>query len=206
MDDDIEINPARRWGFYEDGIFIEVPKRPMILADMMPPCVVIVLGRLRHIIEEPMATYSPEAIAAAQGGQAAYGTPASICLAQFDLESDCANRMPAGSNNPFGIKAWGNQPFVVSRTTEFLGGRYVVVSAKFRKFATLADAFMAHAALLGTSGYYARARECLPDVDAFADALTGVYATDPDYGTDLKKIMVRDNLYQYDTPAAAAVA
>jgi hypothetical protein len=35
--------------------------------------------------------------------------------------------------------------------------------------------------------------------DAFADALTGTYATDPDYGSLLKRLMKDHNLYEYDT-------
>jgi flagellum-specific peptidoglycan hydrolase FlgJ len=34
--------------------------------------------------------------------------------------------------------------------------------------------------------------------DAFADALTRIYATDPNYGTALKRLMKSNNLYQYD--------
>ena len=44
--------------------------------------------------------------------------------------------------------------------------------------------------------------------DAFATALTGVYATDPDYGPNLIALMRLYHLYRYDsaTPAAAAAA
>lgn len=55
--------------------------------------------------------------------------------------------MPTGSNNPFGIKAAGTQPYVEARTRE---------------------------------------------------VIHGVYATDPNYGTMLKKVMKSANLYQYD--------
>jgi hypothetical protein len=37
--------------------------------------------------------------------------------------------------------------------------------------------------------------------DAFANALTGVYATDPNYGSSLIRLMHTFNLYQYDKPA-----
>ena len=41
--------------------------------------------------------------------------------------------------------------------------------------------------------------------DAFAAALTGVYATDPDYGSNLIALMRLYNLYRYDSATPAAV-
>lgn len=105
--------------------------------------------------------------------------------------------MPQGSNNPFGIKAAHGEPCVAAITQEFIGGRYVSVIAAFRKFATIADAFAAHAELL-THIQYARARARLPDVVAFVNGLSGVYATDPHYGEKLLKIIEQDKLQQYD--------
>jgi flagellum-specific peptidoglycan hydrolase FlgJ len=40
--------------------------------------------------------------------------------------------------------------------------------------------------------------EVAKNPDALADALTGVYATDPHYGAILKSIMKVHDLYQYD--------
>lgn len=87
--------------------------------------------------------------------------------------------MPAGSNNPFGIKAAAGQPFVEARTREVIRGEDVTIVARFRKFDSLAQAFDEHGRLLATSRAYARAMKLADHPDAFADALTGVYATDP---------------------------
>jgi flagellum-specific peptidoglycan hydrolase FlgJ len=42
------------------------------------------------------------------------------------------------------------------------------------------------------------------DPDRFADALTGIYATDPQYGATLKWVMASYNLKQYDLLSASA--
>jgi flagellum-specific peptidoglycan hydrolase FlgJ len=125
--------------------------------------------------------------------------PAAVSLAQWALESNFGRAMPPGSNNPFGIKATGTQPYVVASTKEFVNGKYVTVDARFRKFASLVDAFNQHGQLLATAPAYTKARLASKDPNAFADALTGVYATDPRYGTKLKAIMSQYNLYQYDS-------
>lgn len=139
-------------------------------------------------------------IAAAQEAQRKWKIPASVSLAQWALESGWGKHMPPGSNNPFGMKvrAGHDDPSVTVPTREVIHGKSVTVQAPFRRFASIADAFDAHAELLATASVYARARAHLVDPDAFADALTGVYATDPNYGTMLKSIMHGSNLYRYD--------
>lgn len=106
--------------------------------------------------------------------------------------------MPEGSNNPFGIKAVGSQPFVEAWTHETVHGKDVQVRAKFRKFGSINEAFVEHARLLANAGPYAHARTFLNDPDAFARALTGVYATADNYGDGLVNEMKALNLYQYD--------
>jgi hypothetical protein len=144
------------------------------------------------------ATFPADVIAAAKASQKTWKIPAAITLAQWALESNWGKAMPAGSNNPFGIKAAAGEPYVEAHTREVIHGKSIRIVAKFRKFASLNDAFDQHGRLLATGAPYAHARTLVGDPDAFADALTGVYATDPNYGAALKKIMKAHNLYQYD--------
>jgi flagellum-specific peptidoglycan hydrolase FlgJ len=110
-------------------------------------------------------------------------------MAQWAVESAWGAAMPPDSNNPFGIKAVGDQPAVESQTREVMAGQSITISAKFRKFDSLGEAFDQHGKLLATSPAYAPAMKQKDDPDAFADALTGVYATDPQYGTTLKYVI-----------------
>ena len=155
-----------------------------------------------------MGTQPPaEIIAAAQGAAKLWGVPASVTLAQWALESGWGAHMPPGSNNPFGIKALPGQPFVIADTREFEGGHWMSVPQDFRAFDSVGQAFASHARLLALGGPYATARLYEKDPARFADALTGVYATDPHYGTLLHTIMQGSDLYQYDiAPAATATA
>ncbi len=143
--------------------------------------------------------FPPDIIRAAQDSQRATGVPASITLAQWAEESGYGQHMPPGSNNPFGIKAVGNQPGVDAATTEDYGHGRQAARAKFRKYDSLSDAFSDHARLLSEGKYLKQVMEFKDDPDKFADALTGTYATNTDYGTNLKNIMRQNNLYQYNT-------
>ena len=131
----------------------------------------------------------PEVIEAAKASQIRWGIPASVTLAQWIVESAWGSAMPPDSNNPFGIKALESQPAVESETREVVDGKVVTITARFRRFANLAEAFEVHGRLLATAAPYQAARTYLQDPDRFADALTGVYATDPQYGETLRWVM-----------------
>jgi flagellum-specific peptidoglycan hydrolase FlgJ len=147
-------------------------------------------------------TPAPEVIAAAQAAQLRWKIPASVTIAQYGLESGWGAHTPPGSNNPFGIKAAAGQGGVDALTAEFVHARWVTEDQPFAKFCSLAAAFDAHARLLATSPCYAPARARLPGATAFAEALTGVYATDPGYGGKLCELIRRDGLTRYDAPPA----
>ena len=124
--------------------------------------------------------------------------PASVTVAQWAVESAWGASMPPGSNNPFGIKATGDQPSVESPTREVINGENIVLTQRFRMFDSLSQAFDEHGRLLATAPVYKGAMKEANNPEAFADALTGVYATDPNYGFTLKWVMENYGLSQYD--------
>jgi hypothetical protein len=140
----------------------------------------------------------PEVVEAAIASRRRWNVPASVTLAQWAVESAWGAAMPPGSNNPFGIKATAQQEGVASATREVLEGKSVTVTATFRKFASLAEAFDQHGKLLATAAPYAAAMKKVSDPEGFADALTGVYATDPNYGSTLKWVIKNFGFSRYD--------
>ena len=140
----------------------------------------------------------PDVATAATASQQRWRVPASVTLAQWVVESAWGASMPPDSNNPFGIKAVAGQAAVDAGTHEVEGGQTISIVAKFRKFESLAEAFDLHGKLLATNKVYAAAMSQTGDPDAFADALTGVYATDPKYGYTLKWVIHNYAFDQYD--------
>jgi flagellum-specific peptidoglycan hydrolase FlgJ len=136
-----------------------------------------------------------------------YGVPASVTIAQAIDESDWGRSLLAArDNNLFGIKGTGPAGSVTYQTSEYENGSWVTIDAQFRAYHNVAESIDDHAALLATSGYYTRAMADRANPDAFANALTGVYATDPNYGATLIALMRTYDLYRYDTGSAASPA
>lgn len=144
-----------------------------------------------------------DAIAAAKESEARSGIPALITFAQWAQESGWGKKM-SGKNNPFGIKARKGEAGTDVVTHEVINGKRVKMVQRFADYESMADAFSAHAQLLANGKPYAKARTHLDDPFAFADALTGVYATDQKYGSNLKKIMKQMLESSQWTPPAAA--
>jgi hypothetical protein len=144
-------------------------------------------------------------IIAAQKAQRLTGILSSVQLAQWYLESGDGKHEPAGSNNPFGIKETRKgYTGSVSRTEEDNGGVHHI-EAGFRIFASEDEAFAYHANLLAHGKPYASLAKCKADAKLYCQGLTGIYATDPEYGDKLCKIIDRLNLTQYDKlPAPVA--
>jgi flagellum-specific peptidoglycan hydrolase FlgJ len=146
-------------------------------------------------------TIAPEIVAAAQAAQKKWGVPSSVALAQYGLESGWGRYTPPGSNNFFGIQALPGLPSVAANSHEFRDGRLVPVVEHFAVFKDANDAFDRHAELLATYRAYRYAIAQKDNPVAFAEALTGVYATAPHYGDILIGIMKSQNLQQYDVKA-----
>ena len=142
------------------------------------------------------------AIPAAQACEAATGIPASITIAQAALESGWLQHIPAGSNNPFGIKAEHKSDpnsYVEAMTTEYVKGVLVHVEQPFQKYPTLAAAFIDHGRLLSTAPRYAPAMAEKNDPAEFATQLQKCgYSTSPTYAEALIGLINQYNLHQYD--------
>jgi flagellum-specific peptidoglycan hydrolase FlgJ len=139
----------------------------------------------------------------ARATQRRYGIPASVTIAQAIEESGWGqSSLARQDHNLFGIKGTGPAGSVMEPTTEFQNGTWVQVTAPFRVYHSIAESIEDHGRLLATSGYYQQAMAHRGDPNAFANALTGVYATDPNYGTKLIRLMREYNLYRFDLSAS----
>lgn len=206
-------SPVPRTGEVDPGTVLAIQAYQAVVMNMLPPTGRVEPGSAtyyalaaRPLVEEapsssPMGHFGqvPQlVIDAAVASRQHWNVPASVTIAQWAVESAWGAAMPPGSNNPFGIKATAGQPAVESPTREVLGGEDVTVTARFRKFDSLAEAFDAHGRLLATATPYRIAMTHANDCEAFADALTGTYATDPQYGYTLKWVIRNYGLAKYD--------
>ena len=146
---------------------------------------------------------APGAIAS----QRAYGVPAAVTIAQAIEESDWGQSLLASKDyNLFGMKGTGPAGSEALPTQEYENGQWITTTAPFRVYHNFAESIDDHGRLLADSGYYQQAMAVRRAPNAFASALTGVYATDPGYGAKLISLMRQYNLYQYDagTPAGGS--
>jgi Mannosyl-glycoprotein endo-beta-N-acetylglucosaminidase len=134
--------------------------------------------------------------------QRRYGVPASVTIAQAIDESGWGrSSLATEDHNLFGIKGTGPAGSDAQPTHEFENGQSVMRTASFRVYHNAAESIDDHGKLLATSEYYRQPMAYRHDPNALAAALTGVYATDPDYGAKLIVLMRRYDLYHYDNVA-----
>ena len=141
----------------------------------------------------------------AMASQRSYGVPAAVTIAQAIEESDWGHSLLASKDhNLFGMKGTGPAGSDALPTQEYANGQWITTTAPFRVYHNFAESIDDHGRLLADSGYYQQAMAVRRAPNAFASALTGVYATDPSYGAKLISLMGQYNLYQYDAGGAAA--
>ena len=143
----------------------------------------------------------PGAIAA----QRTHGVPAAVTIAQAIEESGWGqSTLAVQDHNLFGIKGAGPAGSESYPTQEFQNGQWVTTTAQFRAYHDIAQSIEDHGKLLATSGYYTAAMAVRQTPDSFAQALTGLYATDPSYGSNLISLMQHFNLYRFGASAQHA--
>ena len=144
---------------------------------------------------------APGAVAAQQR----YGIPAAVTIAQAIDESGWGRSVLAtADHNLFGIKGTGPAGRDMLPTREHENGVWVTRTAPFRVYHDVAESIEDHGRLLATDPAYRSAMASRGRPDAFATALTGVYATDPGYGSHLIALMRLYHLYRYDAATAPA--
>jgi flagellum-specific peptidoglycan hydrolase FlgJ len=143
----------------------------------------------------------------AMAAQSRYGIPAAVTIAQAIDESGWGQSVLAiRDHNLFGIKGSGPAGSDMLPTQEFENGQWVTITAPFRVYHNVAESIADHSQLLATGSAYQQAMADRNLPDAFANDLTGVYATDPQYGSNLIAIMRLYNLYQYDSTSQGSGA
>jgi flagellar protein FlgJ len=134
----------------------------------------------------------------AQSASAASGVPAPLILAQAALESGWGKREVRGDDgtqsfNLFGIKAdrsWKG-PTVEAMTTEYVDGEPQKVRAKFRAYSSYDESFTDYAKFMTRNPRYADVLSTGDPAAAAHGLQRAGYATDPDYGHKLVRIMQR---------------
>lgn len=110
------------------------------------------------------------------------GLPASIVAAQCILESGWGQHFPPGSNNYFGIKSDGSQPYVTCYTYEWVNGKYVEQLAKFRKYETFKDSLIDYGNFIHENPRYWRALAWRLNARRYIlEIWRAGYATSPNY-------------------------
>lgn len=139
---------------------------------------------------------------AAQESAHLAGIPASFTIAQAALESAWGeSQLARQAFNLFGVKAdraWkGNVLYMP--TKEFLQGRWVTVTAAWRKYPDWLAAINDHARFFAVNPRYRLAMTGKRTGEDFARQIAAAgYATDPRYADKLCRIIRRHRLEQYD--------
>lgn len=140
---------------------------------------------------------------------------ASVMIAQALLESSygSSSLASAPNYNLFGVKGSYNGQTVYMPTSEYLNGEWVTLTEPFRSYPSYAESFQDHANVIrttfGSSGDYHYSGVCKSNTTNYTEAtaaLTGRYATDPNYNNKLNWLIATYNLTAYDWGTTAAVS
>ncbi|WP_195852989.1 LysM peptidoglycan-binding domain-containing protein [Aerococcus sanguinicola] len=131
-----------------------------------------------------------------------YGVLPSIVAAQGIIESGWGGSdLATKGKNLFGIKATGNEPYILMPTREETPNGDIYINAKFRKYNSWADSIEDHGKFLAENSRY---RSLLGEKDyvKVANILQNVgYATDSRYANSLIGVIQSYNLFAWDQEA-----
>lgn len=123
----------------------------------------------------------------------------SVTLSQAIIESKHGDSgLTKKANNLFGIKGSYKGQSVTMMTTEYIGGHYVKVPAKFRKYPNWWESISDHSYLLVSAKRYANIPGCDDYIKACQNLQADGYATAPDYAQTLISYITKYDLTRFD--------
>jgi flagellar protein FlgJ len=189
------------------------PRLPVCPPPPPPPAPVVVAPPVAVPVPVPVgptstvstAEFIAGSVPGAQQSQRDSRVPASVTVAQAILESGWGrSALSTFDKNFFGMKCFTQGRFANgcrSHTTAECtpAGVCFTTDAVFRTYASAADSYRDHGALLAENPRYANAFNYINNPNQFAAEIhLAGYATDPLYTTKLTAIMAKFNLSQYD--------
>lgn len=167
-------------------------------------------GQINYTLSSVNSTTTPpgvgdtdlwnKVIKGAKQAQQKYGIPASVTISQFIQETGWGKHFVG--NNIFGIKGSGPAGSTKALTWEQTPNGPQQTYANFRNYKSVEDSIDDHARLLAENPAYRNVQTLIQqgetNPDKYAQALNGVYATDPNYGQHLQSLTRQHNLVQYD--------
>ncbi|SDS15569.1 sporangiospore maturation cell wall hydrolase GsmA [Actinoplanes derwentensis] len=203
------VRTTTQWDRLPDGRFVS---HAYVLSAVLKPCPPAVPAPA-PAPTTPAPVLTPEqfikaAVPGAQQGWRQYGVPASVTIAQSILESGWGRSgLSSTDKNYFGIKcqkgAYGphaNGCHVYTTNECDKAGKCFVTEDAFRTYASMSRSFQDHGHFLRNNKRYTPAFAFTKDADKFIwNVWKAGYATDPEYFTKVTKIMVKHDLYRYDT-------
>ena len=160
------------------------------------------LGRLSYLLAwfclvalTPLAAQAPQTTQIADVVYRSDGTPAQGTI----LISCGASQLTRATHNYFGIKAHGGGPFLELLTQEVVDGKVIRVTARFARYASMAECFADRDATIARLPLYAEARAAAAHPEAFIRALGRYWATDPAYAEKVLHIYRAESLAALDS-------
>jgi flagellum-specific peptidoglycan hydrolase FlgJ len=139
------------------------------------------------------------ATAAARQSSAASCLPAGVTVAQAALESAFgSSRLSETANNYFGIKAARGQSSIALATMESIHGEMRKITARFARYASIAECFAARDRIILAAPCYAEARGHAREPIAFIHSLAKFWATDPAYAEKLEHFYLQNTFAELD--------
>ena len=140
--------------------------------------------------------------------QVSLGLPGAVMVAQAALETGWGRYVDVDKNtgkpsfNLFNIKGVGTNGSVLVATTEYINGKYISIDAEFRAYHNYSESVIDYGKLITTAKYpngtliYAKGLAVKSNPIAYINAIAPIYATDPNYITEIVDIMNEYNLVE----------